>query len=175
MYACVYAYDAQLQRLPGATCESARGGGGERSSGAAGRDLGCCTPVNLLLSSQKCQSVPFPRSVKTHHFCSGPISVDPICPQPNPAHGGVSEADSGSSSSSGSSTPCASGARVGGSPTLIRQAHSGPPGLAVGCKCVCLSRSSDEARETHSPKTAMKATEKVYKRVYMNKHGNQAH
>ena len=24
----------------------------------------------------------FPRSVKIHYFCSGPISVDPICPQP---------------------------------------------------------------------------------------------
>ena len=26
-----------------------------------------------------------PRSVKVHHFCSGPISVDPICPQPKTA------------------------------------------------------------------------------------------
>ena len=25
----------------------------------------------------------FPHSVKIHYFCSGPISVDPICPQPN--------------------------------------------------------------------------------------------
>ena len=40
------------------------------------------TPVNLLVSSQKCQGVPFPQSVKPHVFCSGPISVDPICPQP---------------------------------------------------------------------------------------------
>ena len=24
----------------------------------------------------------FPQSVKIHYFCSGPISVDPICPQP---------------------------------------------------------------------------------------------
>ena len=24
----------------------------------------------------------FPQSVKNHYFCSGPISVDPICPQP---------------------------------------------------------------------------------------------
>ena len=24
----------------------------------------------------------FPQSTKTHYFCSGPVSVDPICPQP---------------------------------------------------------------------------------------------
>ena len=24
----------------------------------------------------------FPQSVKKHYFCSGPLSVDPICPQP---------------------------------------------------------------------------------------------
>ena len=40
------------------------------------------TPVILLLSSQKCQGIPFPPSVKIHYFCSGPIRVDPICPQP---------------------------------------------------------------------------------------------
>ena len=40
------------------------------------------TPVNLLLSSQKCQGVPFLRYVKICYFCSGAISVDPICPQP---------------------------------------------------------------------------------------------
>ena len=40
------------------------------------------TPVNLLLSSQKCQGVPFSPSVKLSYFCSGPVSVDPICPQP---------------------------------------------------------------------------------------------
>ena len=42
-------------------------------------------PLNLLLSSQKCQGVPFSQSVKFHYFCSGPISVDPICPQPKTA------------------------------------------------------------------------------------------
>ena len=41
------------------------------------------TPVNLLLYSQKCKSVPFPQSVNTHYFFSGPISVEPVCPQPN--------------------------------------------------------------------------------------------
>ena len=45
-------------------------------------------PVNLLLSPQKCQGVPFPQSVKIHYFCSGPIGVDPICPQPIDARHG---------------------------------------------------------------------------------------
>ena len=43
------------------------------------------TPVNLLLSSQKCQGVPFLPICQNYHFCSGPISVDPICPQPKGA------------------------------------------------------------------------------------------
>ena len=38
--------------------------------------------VNLLLSSQKCQGVPFSPICQNGYFCSGPISVDPICPQP---------------------------------------------------------------------------------------------
>ena len=25
----------------------------------------------------------FPQSIKIHHFCSGPVSADPICPQPS--------------------------------------------------------------------------------------------
>ena len=33
-------------------------------------------------SFQKCQGVPFSQSVEIHYFCSGPVSVDPICPQP---------------------------------------------------------------------------------------------
>ena len=40
------------------------------------------TPVNLLLSSQKCQAVPLPQSVKIRFFCSDLISLDPVCPQP---------------------------------------------------------------------------------------------
>ena len=43
-------------------------------------------PVNLLLSSQKWQGVPFfPNLSRIHYFCSDPISVDPIFPQPSPA------------------------------------------------------------------------------------------
>ena len=51
--------------------------------------ISCCltgtfggTPVNLLLFSQKCQGVPFSPSCQ-NSFCSGTISVDPICPQPS--------------------------------------------------------------------------------------------
>ena len=28
----------------------------------------------------------FPQSVKVHYFCGGPISADPICPQPRRGH-----------------------------------------------------------------------------------------
>ena len=38
------------------------------------------TPVNLLLSSQKCQGVP--PIYQNSYFCSGPISVNPLCPRP---------------------------------------------------------------------------------------------
>ena len=41
------------------------------------------TPVDLRLSSQKCQGVPVsPILHKTHEFAAAPFSVDPICPQP---------------------------------------------------------------------------------------------
>ena len=33
----------------------------------------------------KCQGVPFSPSCQIHYFCSGPISVGPICPQPRAA------------------------------------------------------------------------------------------
>ena len=38
------------------------------------------TPV---ISSKKCQGAPFFPICKNHYLCSGPISVDPICPQPS--------------------------------------------------------------------------------------------
>ena len=41
------------------------------------------TPVNLLVYFPKCQCVPFPPLCQESLlFCNGPISVDPICPQP---------------------------------------------------------------------------------------------
>ena len=39
-------------------------------------------PLTYFLSSQKCQGVPFSPICQIHNFCGGPISVDPICPQP---------------------------------------------------------------------------------------------
>ena len=49
-------------------------------------DRGTCwanTPVNLMLYSPKsARAHLFPQSVKIYYFCSGPISVEPICPQP---------------------------------------------------------------------------------------------
>ena len=41
------------------------------------------TPVNLLLSSQSARAHLFIQSVKFFYICLGPISADPICPQPN--------------------------------------------------------------------------------------------
>ena len=48
------------------------------------------TPVNLRLSSQKCQGVAFSPISQIHYFCCDPISVDPICPRPK---GGGEHAD----------------------------------------------------------------------------------
>ena len=36
------------------------------------------TPVNLLLSSQKCQGVPFSPICQIHYFCSGPLVLTPF-------------------------------------------------------------------------------------------------
>ena len=41
------------------------------------------TPVNLLYLPKSARAYLFPQSVKTHYFCSSPISVDPMCPQPS--------------------------------------------------------------------------------------------
>ena len=41
--------------------------------------------LNLLLFSQSARAYLFPQSFKINYFCSGPVSVDPIGPQPNTA------------------------------------------------------------------------------------------
>ena len=49
------------------------------------------TPVNLItfISLKVPGHTFFPnKSVKIHDFCSGPISVDPICPQPGSVRAG---------------------------------------------------------------------------------------
>ena len=52
------------------------------------------TPINLLLSSHKCQGVPFSRICQHSLFSvSSPISVDPNCPQPMSVRRRVSEVD----------------------------------------------------------------------------------
>ena len=62
------------------------------------------TPINLLLYSQKCQGVPFSPICQTNDFCSGPISVDPISPQPKMEgmeRGGEREGESWQSTTQG--------------------------------------------------------------------------
>ena len=39
-------------------------------------------PLTYLYIPQSARAYLFLQSVKTYEFCSGPISVDPICPQP---------------------------------------------------------------------------------------------
>ena len=43
-------------------------------------------PLTYFHLPKSARAYLFPQSVKTHYFCSGPISVDPICPQPKIAH-----------------------------------------------------------------------------------------
>ena len=38
-------------------------------------------PSTYFYLSKSARAYLFPQSVKIHYFCSGPISVDPICPQ----------------------------------------------------------------------------------------------
>ena len=40
-------------------------------------------PLSYFYLPKSDRAYLFPQSVKIHYFCSGPISVDPICPQPN--------------------------------------------------------------------------------------------
>ena len=37
-------------------------------------------PLTYFYLPKSARAYLFPRSVKIHYFCSGPISVDPICP-----------------------------------------------------------------------------------------------
>ena len=67
------------------------GGRGDRGGGDSERDKWgehrwghyiFCFLTGIFVSPQRCQGVPFPQSVKIHYFCRGPISADPVCPQP---------------------------------------------------------------------------------------------
>ena len=39
-------------------------------------------PLTYFYLPKSARAYLFPQSVKTHYFCSGPVSVGPICPQP---------------------------------------------------------------------------------------------
>ena len=43
----------------------------------------CVLPLTYFYIPKSARVYLFPQSVKIHYFCSGPISVDPICPQPS--------------------------------------------------------------------------------------------
>ena len=40
-------------------------------------------PLTYFYIPKSARAYLFPQSVKIDYFCSGPISVDPVCPQPN--------------------------------------------------------------------------------------------
>ena len=39
-------------------------------------------PLTYLYSAKRARAYLFPQSVEIRYFCSGPVSVDPVCPQP---------------------------------------------------------------------------------------------
>ena len=43
-------------------------------------------PLTYFCLTKSARAYFFSQSVKHHYFCSGPISVDPICPQPRHPH-----------------------------------------------------------------------------------------
>ena len=47
------------------------------------RDMFWVRPLTCLYLPKRTRAYLFPRSVNTYYFCSGPISVDPICLQPS--------------------------------------------------------------------------------------------
>ena len=44
-------------------------------------------PLTYFHLPKSARAYAFPQSVKNNYFCSGPISVDPICPQPKGVRG----------------------------------------------------------------------------------------
>ena len=44
-------------------------------------------PLTYFYLPKSARAYLFPQSVNNNYFCSGPISVDPICPQPNQLKG----------------------------------------------------------------------------------------
>ena len=59
--------------------------GSLRFSCCLNRGTSWVLPLTYLYLPKSAGAYLFPQSVIMHYFCSGPISVDPICPQPNNA------------------------------------------------------------------------------------------
>ena len=69
-------------------------------------------PLTYFCHPKSARAYLFPQSVKIHQFCSGPISVDPICPQPNDGSS-CRVAHAASSLSTAASVSSASGHAIG--------------------------------------------------------------
>ena len=52
------------------------------------RDFFRVLPLAYFCLPESARVYSFPQSVTIHYFCSGPISLDPICPQPRRAREG---------------------------------------------------------------------------------------
>ena len=78
-----------LRRRPGVLGESRKGTNGVSTHGATANfrvlfDRGTFfgLPLIYFYLPKSARAYLFPQSVRTHYFCSGPVCVDPICPQP---------------------------------------------------------------------------------------------
>ena len=73
---------------PPAPCRTRKGTNGVSTNGVTAFVVFCdggtffVLPLPYFYLPKSARAYLFPRSVKMRYFCSGPISVDPICPQP---------------------------------------------------------------------------------------------
>ena len=83
------------------TCGTWRGTNGISTNGVTAfclffdRGTFWVLPLTYFYLPQSARACLFPQSVKFHYFCSGPISVDPICPQPRHPRPGRERAEAG--------------------------------------------------------------------------------
>ena len=72
---------------PPCACSDRKGTNGVSANGVTafflffGRGTFWILPLTYFYLPKSARAYPFPQSVRIHYFCSGPISVDPICPQ----------------------------------------------------------------------------------------------
>ena len=60
-----------------------KGTNGVSANGVAANFMFCCLlPLTYFYLPKSARAYLFPQHLKVHDFCSGPSSVDPICPQP---------------------------------------------------------------------------------------------